>query len=367
MQDQNTRMLKLKRTLVELEEVLNRDSTNVISVAVIFQSGVTWIDMYEAYILRLQHLLVLYVAKSVHVQKTCRTCTGAPVPSTPAHRGGAASCSSTLAHRGGAAFTVRRRRRAFGGAVETHTVDMNTANQLATLGDTVLSLEPTMVAYQRRHPAYKFQVALDVMFHKAVDPAVVTQPPVTLRCDMAAVYPDDSPQLVETSACLLELIEVYEHSGSGWVFSSFVSLQLTLWHLDPLRASTFVPLPKWIKDKHAVTNIVGTGYDCFKWAVLAGLHPVADHPHRMESYIDHVTKYDFSLLTFPVPLSAVASFTVKNDISINAYGIENGWKVIYPLQVSDPVPGKHEDLLLHELGEIQHYSTIKDFSRLMCR
>ena len=249
--------------------------------------------------------------------------------------------------------------------METHTVDMNTANQLATLGDTVLSLEPTMVAYQCRHPAYKFQVALDVMFHKAVDPAVVTQPPVTLRCDMAAVYPDDSPQLVETSACLLELIEVYEHSGSGWVFSSFVSLQLTLWHLDPLRASAFVPLPKWIKDKHAVTNIVGTGYDCFKWAVLAGLHPVADHPHRMESYIDHVTKYDFSLLTFPVPLSAVASFTVKNDISINAYGIENGRKVIYPLQVSDPVPGKHEDLLLHELGEIQHYSTIKDFSRLI--
>ena len=188
------------------------------------------------------------------------------------------------------------------------------------------------------------------------------QPPVTLRCDMAAVYPDDSSQLVEISA---RLLEVYEHNGSGWVFSSFVSLQLTLWHLDPLRASAFVPLPKWIKDKHAVTNIVGTGDDCFKWAVLAGLHPVADHPHRMESYIDHVNKYAFSSLTFPVPLSAVASFAAKNDISINVYGIEDGRKVIYPLRVSDPVPGKHVDLLLHELGEIQHYSTIKDFSRLI--
>ena len=53
------------------------------------------------------------------------------------------------------------------------------------------------------------------MFHKAVDPAVVTQPPVTLRCEMAAVHAGDSPQLEETAAHLLELIEVYEHNGSG--------------------------------------------------------------------------------------------------------------------------------------------------------
>ena len=53
-------------------------------------------------------------------------------------------------------------------------------------------------------------------------------------------------------------------------------------------------------------------------------------------------------------------------MSINVYGIEDGRKVIYTLRVSDAViPGKHVDLLLHELGEIQHYSTIKDFSRLI--
>ena len=115
-------------------------------------------------------------------------------------------------------FTVRRRRRAFGGVAEVHSVDMQEQDQLAALGDAVLSLEPTMTAYHRRHQAYKFQVAVGVMFHKAVDPTVVTQPPVTLRTTMAAVYPDGSPQLAGTSAHLLELIEVYE------------SLQLTLWH-----------------------------------------------------------------------------------------------------------------------------------------
>ena len=183
--------------------------------------------------------------RSINMEMPMRTCTGAAAvaavcstsSSTPAHRGGAAS--STPAHRGGAAFTVRRRRRALGGAAEVHTMDMNEADQFATLEGAVLALEPTMAAYQRRYRSYKFQIAVDVMSHKAVDPAVVTQPTVTLRCEMAAVYADGSPQLGETARHLLELIDVCEHNGSGWVFSSFVSLQLTLWQLDPLRAGAF--------------------------------------------------------------------------------------------------------------------------------
>ena len=43
-------------------------------------------------------------------------------------------------------------------------------------------------------------------------------------------------------------------------------MELSLWYLDPLRASAFVTLPKWIRDKRAVTNIIGTGDDCFKLA-----------------------------------------------------------------------------------------------------
>ena len=170
---------------------------------------------------------------------------------------------------------------------------------------------------------------MDVMFHKAVDPAVVTQPPVTLRCEMAAVYDDRSPQLAETVRYLLELVEVYEHNGSGWVFSSFVSIELTLWYLDPLRASASVPLPKWIRGKRAVVNVTGTANDCFKWAVLAGLHPAIENPNRMVSYIDHECKYDFSGLNVPVSLYSITQFATKNNISINVYCVENGKRAVF--------------------------------------
>ena len=295
-----------------------------------------------------------------------RTCTGS---STPVHRGGAAFCSSTPgqvtsppAH----SFTVQRKRRALGGAVEVHSVNMNAANQLVALEDAIVGLEPTMAAYQQRHRACKYQIAVNVIFHKAVDPTILTDPPVTLRTDIIAVYAVDVPQLVETSRCILELLEVYEQNGSVWVFSNFVSLELSLWHLDPLRASAFVPLPKWIRDKHAVTNIVGTGNDCFKWAVLAGLHPGADTPHRMDNYLPYVNLYDFTNLNYPVPLSAVKPFAMKNGISINVYAVEDGKRIIFPLCVKDkPVECRHVDLLMHESHEIQHYSAMRDFSRLI--
>ena len=181
-----------------------------------------------------------------------------------------------------------------------------------------------------------------------------------------SVYAVNVPQLVETSRNFAELLEVYEQNGSGWVFSNFVPMELTLWHHDPLSASAFVPLPKWIRDKRAVTNVVGTGDDCFKWAVLAGVHPADCNPERMENYLPYANLYDFSNLNYPVPLSSITPFAKKNGISINAYAVEDGKRIIFPVCVTDaPVEGKHVDLLMHELHEIQHYSTIRDFGRLI--
>ena len=47
--------------------------------------------------------------------------------------------------------------------------------------------EPVMMDFQQNHNVYKFQFAVSIVFHKAVDPAVVTQPPVTLTLEMVAV------------------------------------------------------------------------------------------------------------------------------------------------------------------------------------
>ena len=97
------------------------------------------------------------------------------------------------------------------------------------------------------------------------------------------------------------------------------------------------------------------------------MHPAtSDHPNRMENYLVHAGEYDFSSLCFPVPLSSIASFATKNNLSINAYGVEDEKKVIYPLRVTEAViSDRHVDLLLHERNGVHHYSTIKNFRRLV--
>ena len=169
-----------------------------------------------------------------------------------------------------------------------HLVVMKESDNLTALQAAVTSFQPSLSTYQRDHSAYKFQMAVDVIFHKAVDPTVIFQPAVTLTPEVVAVY--GAPPLEDINRQLLNPVEIYEHNGSGWVFSHFASLQFTLWHVDPLRASTFVPLPEWIRDRKATTNIIGTGNDCFKWAVLAGMHPTtADNPNHMVNYVEHAS------------------------------------------------------------------------------
>ena len=53
---------------------------------------------------------------------------------------------------------------------------------------------------------------------------------------------------------------------------------------------------------------------------------------------------------------------MRNNISINVYGVDDDNEVIYPLRVSStPVPDRHVDLLLFEHDDVHHYTTIRDF------
>ena len=137
--------------------------------------------------------------------------------------------------------------------------------------------------------------------------------PVTLTSEIFAVYAEDAvPPLDDVNRQLRNIIEVFELNGSEWVFSHFQDLQLTLWQLDLLRGSAYIPLPRWIQTRRAVVNVAGTDDDCFKWAILAGMHPVETNAHRRLKYAEHMGKYDFSSLSFPVPLQAVGPFALRN-------------------------------------------------------
>ena len=80
---------------------------------------------------------------------------------------------------------------------------MKDAKRLPTLKNAVYVLEPAMVKFHRDHQAYKFQVNVSVVFHKAVDPDVVMHQPVVLTPEMVATYADAAPPLDDVNRQLL--------------------------------------------------------------------------------------------------------------------------------------------------------------------
>ena len=98
------------------------------------------------------------------------------------------------------------------------------------------------------------------------------------------------------------------------------------------------------------------------------MHPVDVHAERRGKYVQHMGKHDSSSFPLPVPLQTVGSFALRNNMSINVYGVDDYNEVIYSLRVSSTlVPDRYVDLLLFERDGVHHYAIIRNFSRLVGR
>ena len=51
-----------------------------------------------------------------------------------------------------------------------------------------------------------------------------------------------------------------------------IELDLHLLEFDPLRATSYIPLPTYIQNRKAVINIKNKDEKCFLWSVIAGLY-----------------------------------------------------------------------------------------------
>ena len=175
--------------------------------------------------------------------------------------------------------------------------------------------------------------------------------------DESAVY-DRSIQTIE------ERIQNFNQRGSNWRFQRVLSLDIHFTDFQPLRGSTFLPLPSKISTKKAVINMKNNDDQCFKWSVVRALNPVDIHPERITKELkDQSERLDWSGLKFPVDLKQIRIFEKLNpQISINVFGFEGD---VYPLRLSKSESEQTINLLLISDEEKQHYCLIKRLSRLL--
>ena len=162
---------------------------------------------------------------------------------------------------------------------------------------------------------------------------------------------------------ILKDVEEFNLNSSNWVFKEVLRLEVHTVEYNPIKGSSYIDLPQWIKNKQAIINIKNRDDKCFIWSILRYLYPKEKDPQ----YLKDLRKYEFSLntkgLTFPLKLKDITKFEKLNpEISgINVFS--NDGMTIYPLRMAERDCKNTIDLFLHE--EDSHYSLIKNFHRLI--
>ena len=110
--------------------------------------------------------------------------------------------------------------------------------------------------------------------------------------------------------------------GSGWVFVKIEDLTLHTTGWDPLKASSYIDLPKALKNKRAIINMKNEDNKCFLWSVLRALNPKDKNAERVDG--DLISKEDtlnMEGISYPVDFRGIDRFERQNlDISISILG-----------------------------------------------
>lgn len=169
------------------------------------------------------------------------------------------------------------------------------------------------------------------------------------------------------SSNLKKKLEEFQERDSGWAFLYTSHLEVNINKYQPMRGSTFIQLPKLIRNKKACLNIQNKDEFCFLWCVVAALYPAKLHPDRVSSYPDFRNVLNTKGMSCPISFTDINIFEKNNPgLSFIIYGLKNNKTVVGPLYKSENQRStKIIHLLYIENATKAHYCLIKDLSRLV--
>ncbi|KAJ8671048.1 hypothetical protein QAD02_002307 [Eretmocerus hayati] len=177
---------------------------------------------------------------------------------------------------------------------------------------------------------------------------------------------------------ILERMHDFNEMESGWALEEIVDIKTNIVKTNPIRGSSFIPTPEFIRKKNAVVNIRCKRNDCFACSVVAALKPCIKRGSRQNERSSYPTwrhmLINFGDIAFPVSLEDIPEFERLNPkICVYVYQCDEEKEQVYLVYESENKKKKSPDLqkvvrlLLLEKDGKMHYCTIRDMSRLIYR
>jgi len=194
---------------------------------------------------------------------------------------------------------------------------------------------------------------------------VASEPHFRSHCITTVNNNDINTNLNEAIEKISKALATYQREGSGWLLSHILHVDLYVAQYTPIKGSSYLPLPKKLKDKKAILNIQNNDNQCFKWCILAALHPIdrKDQPQRIQHYRPYEHELNFEGIEFPVTIDKIPKFEKQNGIAVNVFGFEDG--TLFPVHITEQRFDTHVDLLLYSQGQQNHYCLIRKLNRLL--
>jgi len=156
---------------------------------------------------------------------------------------------------------------------------------------------------------------------------------------------------------IMESMANFQMMGNNWQLRNVVNLDINRAVYRPLRGNSYIPVPRKLADKKAITNLKNNDNLCFKWCVTRALNPVDKNVERIDKNLQgQAEELNWNEIQFPVSLRDIDKFERRNKgVYVNVFGYDVD--KIYPLRHT-----KQEDaidLLLVFKNEEKHYRLIK--------
>jgi hypothetical protein len=133
-------------------------------------------------------------------------------------------------------------------------------------------------------------------------------------------------------------IEKFTNTASGLEIDHCIKLYLNIAKYEPLKGSSYIDLPKIIKNKKAVINVKNKDEKCLFRAIVSALYPTSNHSDRPSSYPDYKEILNTKGVDTPTPISQIKKLEKQNEgLAINVYGYTVSEKklTVFPYYISD--------------------------------
>ena len=112
----------------------------------------------------------------------------------------------------------------------------------------------------------KWQNTLQVQFTKLQESGqIITSTPYFSTEIFVSTNSNVDDQIATSFQQLSNRIEMFEREGSGWTIDQIVKLEIKVATYSPISGSSYIPLPKKLKNKKAILNIMNNDEHRFKW------------------------------------------------------------------------------------------------------